>query len=463
MPFDGSGNFVRSYNWSDDAAAGIKILASRHDTEDNGFATGLSNTICRDGQSPILADVGWSGKKITNLGNPINPGDAATKSYCDTLSGWPTSKNISGADLNGRLNFTALGGVNGITWSNADMSWFGKAAVANQTSNRLVVNSSIDGTTASPGTDLLAVNDTGHIISSTGIFAQNLSYDGTSWRTPVAGTGTLIQVGGGSLQAQSNDTATTTVYQTVTPREYWGVLNSTGSPIMQLFKSASGKTNAIYGYTGASSLRWGMQLGDSAAESGSNAGSNFSIDRYSDAGAYLSTPFSIVRSTGAASFSASLSVGTSLTAANGVYAGYGLASHGPATTGSYGGNWINFLYQGGTTLYVYVDNSAFSIGMTACDYRIKQEVRPLESCWDKVKALRPVSYQLKDYEIIKADGIERAGFLAHEVQEALGASAANGEKDGEAIQSLDTVAIIAALASALQEAMLRIEALEARA
>src|SRR5262252_8901434 len=173
QPFDGSGNFVRVHNWSDDAAAGIKILSSRHDEEDSGFATGLSLAICRDGQAPVLADIPWSGKKITNLGNPINSGDAATKNYCDTLTGWTTSKNISGADLNGRLNFTSLSGVNGVTWSNADMSWFGKVAVANQSSNRLVINDSIDGTSAAPGTDLLAVNDRGHIISSIGTFAQN--------------------------------------------------------------------------------------------------------------------------------------------------------------------------------------------------------------------------------------------------------------------------------------------------
>lgn len=45
-------------------------------------------------------------------------------------------------------------------------------------------------------------------------------------------------------------------------------------------------------------LRWVLNLGDSAAESGSNAGSHFSIARYSDAGALLNNPMTILRDTG---------------------------------------------------------------------------------------------------------------------------------------------------------------------
>ncbi len=55
MPFNGSGTFNRVYNWTLDAANGINILATRMDTEDTGFATGLSNCVTRDGQSPMTA------------------------------------------------------------------------------------------------------------------------------------------------------------------------------------------------------------------------------------------------------------------------------------------------------------------------------------------------------------------------------------------------------------------------
>jgi microcystin-dependent protein len=42
-------------------------------------------------------------------------------------------------------------------------------------------------------------------------------------------------------------------------------------------------------------LRWIVQLGDGASEAGSNAGSNFTISRYSDAGSLLDTPLTINR------------------------------------------------------------------------------------------------------------------------------------------------------------------------
>jgi len=47
----------------------------------------------------------------------------------------------------------------------------------------------------------------------------------------------------------------------------------------------------------AAQLRWQFYK-DNGAESGSNAGSNFSLNAYTDAGAYLNTPFSIARATG---------------------------------------------------------------------------------------------------------------------------------------------------------------------
>lgn len=53
--FNGSGTFVRSYSWVTDAANGVDITASRVDTEDDGFAAGLSNCITRDGQGKATA------------------------------------------------------------------------------------------------------------------------------------------------------------------------------------------------------------------------------------------------------------------------------------------------------------------------------------------------------------------------------------------------------------------------
>jgi hypothetical protein len=67
MAFNGSGAFSRLYNWVTDRSNGVKIRADRTDEEMAGFAAGLSNCICRDGQSTISADIPFNNKKITGL------------------------------------------------------------------------------------------------------------------------------------------------------------------------------------------------------------------------------------------------------------------------------------------------------------------------------------------------------------------------------------------------------------
>ena len=69
MAFNGSGTFNRIYNWTTDAGNGINIEPSRMDGEDNGFATGLSNCITKDGQTTITANIPFNSKKITGLAN----------------------------------------------------------------------------------------------------------------------------------------------------------------------------------------------------------------------------------------------------------------------------------------------------------------------------------------------------------------------------------------------------------
>jgi hypothetical protein len=60
------------------------------------------------------------------------------------------------------------------------------------------------------------------------------------------------------------------------------------------------------GALGAPKQRWGMMLGNGAAESGSNVGSDFVLDRYTDAGAWLAGALIIYRSSGDAWFGSSV-------------------------------------------------------------------------------------------------------------------------------------------------------------
>ena len=130
MPFNGSGVFQRVRNWMADATAGIKIRADYHDAEDDGFATGLSNTITKDGQTVITQNIPFNSKRITGLADPINPQDASTKAYTDTkmpLTGGTVTGNL---DVTGNITATGtvsatgyktragLAGPYGVNWFN---------------------------------------------------------------------------------------------------------------------------------------------------------------------------------------------------------------------------------------------------------------------------------------------------------------------------------------------------------
>jgi hypothetical protein len=161
--------------------------------------------------------------------------------------------------------------------------------------------------------------------------------------------------------------------------------------------------------------------------------------------------------------------------------------------GIYGGPQSNcWNFEWGSGLWGWIDNTNLGPIVFNSDYRIKQNVADLPTMWQNVKNLRPISYNLIDYAppvpqpkdlppdfdgseihplrrlepgrlLYKADDVERWGFIAHELQEALIMDAATGEKDAVGlIQSPNPFTILAALVKAFQEAQQRIEYLETR-
>ena len=80
----------------------------------------------------------------------------------------------------------------------------------------------------------------------------------------------------------------------------------------------------------------------------------------------------------------------------------------------------------------------------------------------RIKRLNPVSYKLADFgNLVKRSDNVLEGFIAHEVQEVI-PSGATGSKDCEnEIQSLKLDSVLSVTVKALQEAVERIEALEA--
>jgi hypothetical protein len=78
-------------------------------------------------------------------------------------------------------------------------------------------------------------------------------------------------------------------------------------PALILNKAASGQAARVFGRT-SNSNRWAVELGDTTAEGGGNAGSNLVVRRYDNGGAVLGAPVIINRASGAVTLEAPLTL-----------------------------------------------------------------------------------------------------------------------------------------------------------
>ena len=76
MPFNGNGSFS-AYTPGNPAVTGSVVSSTAFNNTVNDIATGLSNTLTRDGQSPATANIPMGGNKITGLANGTASTDAA--------------------------------------------------------------------------------------------------------------------------------------------------------------------------------------------------------------------------------------------------------------------------------------------------------------------------------------------------------------------------------------------------
>jgi len=90
---------------------------------------------------------------------------------------------------------------------------------------------------------------------------------------------------------------------------------------------------------------------------------------------------------------------------------------------------------------------------TSSDYRLKENIQPLENGLQRLNELNPVQFDWKE------DGTSSEGFIAHEVQEIF-PDAVSHEKDGEQMQSMDYGRITPLLVKAIQEQQAQIETLK---
>jgi hypothetical protein len=149
----------------------------------------------------------------------------------------------------------------------------------------------------------------------------------------------------------------------------------------------------------------------------------------------------------------------------GVVNSIGYASR-SGTTGGFSGNSWN-LFWTGSAVQVWMDTGNLGTINITSDYRVKKNVvTQTANAVDRINALRPVSYEIQDVGIFRADGVVREGFIAHEIA-AIIPSAVDGDKDALTEdgsiqpQSLRLDPIVAVLTKAVQELSARVAALEA--
>jgi hypothetical protein len=358
----------------------------------------------------------------------------------------------------------------------------------------------------------------------------NAVWDGTNWRYGGADGATLVGVGsnqfivftapsgaaGGvaawvSLFSMSASAATfgvgnVTLAPPTGPATLAATANGAASTGLFLTKGASGQANNIVGKTGANN-RWVIALGNTTAESGSNVGSDFSINNYDDNGNALTTPFSLNRANGAAAFSGSASFGggtssPNYTATQGqIVVAKGSATNPVIWMNDGGSNRLGLYFNvgSGTTTLVDVYSGA-SLGIdpggsfsysggsgvaykpnggtwtAPSDSRIKRVLGDYELGLDQLMRIQPIRYVYKGNDAV-AEGepspharvAERetpfVGLVADDVMGVFPemVSQREGFIDGQRVtdlKDLDTTSLIYALVNAVKTLAARVEALE---
>lgn len=182
MAFQGDGNFLRVHNWVADRDASIKIRADRMDAECDGFATGLSTCITKDGQTTITANIPFANFKITGLGTPTADADASTKKYVDqhVVSTKTGAYTVVAADARALILADVSGGAFTITLpasANVYAGWHITVGKKDSSANAVTV----DGDAAE------TINGTATRTLTDQFQTETYVWDGSEWKVEAAG------------------------------------------------------------------------------------------------------------------------------------------------------------------------------------------------------------------------------------------------------------------------------------
>jgi microcystin-dependent protein len=215
MSYNGSGTFNRVYSWAQDKINNIFVRADRMDTEMDGFATGLSTAITRDGQSPATANLPMGGFHHTNVS------DGTSRNQYAAVGQMQDGENTWGGTSIGAADAYEIGLTPSITAYSAGL----RVSFISHQTNVSTSTLSIDGLATKTIQNRGAALGAGNIRINTLI---EVEYDGTNFQltanySPTTTRGDLI-VRGASLDQRLAVGAANTVLKSDGTDPSWGTI-----------------------------------------------------------------------------------------------------------------------------------------------------------------------------------------------------------------------------------------------
>jgi len=487
MSYNGSGTFQINTS-GQPVVAGTVISATAFNALTADLATGLSTAITKDGQTTTTARIPFAAginSTLTTDSSSVSTGSIIT------AGGVGVAKNLY---VGVNANVAGTLGVTGVaTFSAAPIysSLTASSAVATDASKGLVSVTNTGTGNNVLGTSPTITTPTISSLSSAAATALTLQSAGTTAIT----VDTSQNVGIGTSSPTNYGAGTTTL----------SISNSTGSGYLDLYNAGSRR-----GYQYATASTYNIGTTTSTALVFETVGSErMRIDSSGNVGIGTSSPGTRLDVVGSgnptitlrgsdAAYTGTLNIqsaggGISVINGTGGLGGLSFQTGGSeraritsagavlvGTTSQINAGLLNLAFDTGTYCAIatrptnntgydaarFFNSSTTQIGSIACtttntsyvtssDYRLKNTIAPMTGALARVAALKPCTYKWN------VDGLDGQGFIAHELQEVC-PDAVTGEKDGEQMQGVDYGKLTPILTAALQEAIAKIETLEAR-